>query len=100
MQMQGAGLTSPHTPPAALTPNGRHRMLHALGTRPGWNTVKFEIQIYKLRPGCYVVDMQRLEGHVYHFLDVCGELCTLLLRSAMPGGDPGLSFHVGGKRVN
>lgn len=42
--------------------------------------MKFEIQIYKLRPGCYVIDMQRLEGHLYHYLDLCGELATVILQ--------------------
>jgi Kinase associated domain 1 len=48
----------------------------------GPKIVKFEIQIYKTRPGSYIVDIQRLEGHVYSFLDVCGELAHIILEGA------------------
>ena len=86
-------MASPHTPQGARTPTGKHRALHALGTRPGWDTVKFEVQIYKLRPGCYVIDVQRLEGHVYHYLDLCGELAAVLLQAVPPAPDALHSNH-------
>jgi hypothetical protein len=88
MQVSGNGAAPPLSPKDNLTPKSKHRILHAFGTKPGWHTVKFEIQIYKLRPGCYVIDMQRLEGHVYHYLDLCGELSSIITQLSAAGNDP------------
>ena len=41
---------------------------HVMDARPQY--VKFEIQVYRDRHGRYVLDVQRLDGHVYTFLDV------------------------------
>lgn len=36
--------------------------------------LRFEIMIYKVREDEYVLDVQRLEGELFLFLDVCGRL--------------------------
>lgn len=39
-------------------------------------TVKFEAQMYKVREEEYVIDIQRLEGELYLFMDVCGRVLS------------------------
>ena len=40
--------------------------------------LKFEVQIYRVRTQMYLLDVQRLEGHLYLFLDLCAELISQL----------------------
>ncbi|KAK9829879.1 hypothetical protein WJX72_008401 [[Myrmecia] bisecta] len=46
------------------------------GTHPsdGRRIVKFEMQMYKMRDGEYSVDIQRLQGELFLFMDLCGSL--------------------------
>lgn len=39
-------------------------------------TVKFETQLYKITEGEYVIDLQRVEGEQYAFMDVCGRVLS------------------------
>mmetsp|Transcript_2344 Transcript_2344/g.7017 ORF Transcript_2344/g.7017 Transcript_2344/m.7017 type:complete len:506 (-) Transcript_2344:768-2285(-) len=42
--------------------------------------LKFEVQMYRLREGEYVVDFQRLHGELFLFMDLCSTLfCSLRL---------------------
>jgi 5'-AMP-activated protein kinase catalytic alpha subunit len=41
-------------------------------------TVKLEIQIYKIRTNEYMVDMQRLSGDSFLYIDVCANLMLRL----------------------
>ena len=38
--------------------------------------IKFECQVYKLRDDEYVIDLQRLEGDLYIFMDISGRLAA------------------------
>ena len=46
--------------------------------------LKFEVQIYRVRTQMYLLDVQRLEGHLYLFLDLCAELISQLHLDAPP----------------
>lgn len=41
-------------------------------------TVKFEVQVYRTKAHQYLVDVQRLEGHLYLYLDLCGDLLSII----------------------
>jgi hypothetical protein len=41
-------------------------------------TVKFEVQVYRTKTHQYLIDVQRLDGHLYLYLDLCGDLLSLL----------------------
>jgi hypothetical protein len=54
--------------------------------------IKFEVQVYRVRSGGYIIDMQRLDGHLYLFLDLCADLIAQLAEPAeqsMPMAIPG-----------
>jgi Kinase associated domain 1 len=40
----------------------------------GGCTLKFEVQIYRVRTHTYLIDVQKLSGHLYLFLDLCADL--------------------------
>lgn len=44
----------------------------------GPRTIKFEVQVYRIKTHQYLVDVQRLEGHLYLYLDLCGDLLSIL----------------------
>ena len=48
------------------------------GDMGGERHVKFEIQLYRSREGEYVVDLQRLEGELFFFLDICGRVASMV----------------------
>lgn len=41
-------------------------------------TVKFEVQVYRTKAHQYLVDVQRLDGHLYLYLDLCGDLLSMI----------------------
>ncbi|KDD76318.1 hypothetical protein H632_c270p0, partial [Helicosporidium sp. ATCC 50920] len=36
--------------------------------------VKFEVQVYKVREGEYVLDFQRVSGDLFLYMDLCGKV--------------------------
>lgn len=40
--------------------------------------VKFEVQIYKVRDGEYCIDIQRIQGELFLFMDLCGNIVGAL----------------------
>lgn len=40
--------------------------------------LKFELQLYKLKDSQYLLDVQRLQGEVFLFMDLCGSLLATL----------------------
>jgi 5'-AMP-activated protein kinase, catalytic alpha subunit len=48
------------------------------GVMGGERHVKFELQLYRSREGEYVVDLQRLEGELFFFLDICGKVASMV----------------------
>lgn len=50
--------------------------------------LKFEVQVYRVRTHNYLIDIQRLEGHLYLFLDLCSELISQLNLDALPAPPP------------
>ena len=48
--------------------------------------LKFEVQVYRVRTQSYLVDVQRLEGHLYLFLDLCSQLLAALTPEPVGGG--------------
>jgi 5'-AMP-activated protein kinase catalytic alpha subunit len=42
------------------------------------NLVKFEVQLYKMREDKYMLDLQRIEGSYFLFLDICTSLLSEL----------------------
>lgn len=50
----------------ASTPTGRRP--------PTVQEIKFEVQIYKVREGEYLVDFQRIAGDLFLYLDVCADV--------------------------
>jgi hypothetical protein len=51
----------------------------------GPRMIKFEVQVYRIKTHQYLIDVQRLEGHLYLYLDLCGELLSVLRMHASPG---------------
>lgn len=47
-------------------------------------TVKFEVQVYRTKAHQYLVDVQRLEGHLYLYLDLCGDLLSIMKAAEGP----------------
>lgn len=47
--------------------------------------VKFEVQIYRLKTHQYVIDVQRLEGHLYLYLDLTSDLLSIMRAQAARG---------------
>jgi hypothetical protein len=47
--------------------------------------IKFEVQVYRVRTQSYLIDVQRLEGHLYLFLDLCSQLLSSLSPSPTNG---------------
>jgi Kinase associated domain 1 len=54
--------------------------------------IRFEIQIYHARSQQYIVDVQRLQGPLYLYLDLCSEL----LRFLAARSSPALPANLGG----
>lgn len=50
--------------------------------RVAGKTVKFEVQIYRLKTHQYVIDVQRLEGHLYLYLDLTSDLLSIMRAQA------------------
>lgn len=57
-----SGPTAPPLPPGATEPR----------------VLKFELQLYRMKEERYILDMQRLEGDLMSFMDVCGRLLAEL----------------------
>ena len=58
--------------------------------------LKFEVQVYRVRSQCYLLDVQRLEGHLYLFLDLCAALiCRLHLLSPTADANGGKAVAIG-----
>lgn len=49
-------------------------------------SLRFEVQVYRVRTQSYLIDVQRLEGHLYLFLDLCSQLLTELSPDPVGGG--------------
>lgn len=47
--------------------------------------VKFEVQIYRMKTHQYVIDVQRLEGHLYLYLDLTSDLLSIMRAQAAHG---------------
>lgn len=47
--------------------------------------IKFEVQIYRLKTHQYVIDVQRLEGHLYLYLDLTSDLLSIMRAQASQG---------------
>ena len=47
-------------------------------------TVKFEVQVYRTKAHQYLVDVQRLDGHLYLYLDLCGDLLSIMKAAEGP----------------
>jgi 5'-AMP-activated protein kinase catalytic alpha subunit len=45
-----------------------------LSGRGGERELKFEIQLYKARDGEYILDVQRLQGGLLHFLGLAADI--------------------------
>lgn len=41
---------------------------------PGATVIKLELQLFKAREEVYLLDFQRLQGPLYHVLDLCARL--------------------------
>lgn len=41
---------------------------------PGSTVLKLELQLFKAREEVYLLDFQRLQGPLYHVLDLCARL--------------------------
>jgi Kinase associated domain 1 len=54
--------------------------------------IRFEVQIYRARSQQYLVDVQRLEGPLYLYFDLCSELLGFLAARS----NPALPAHLGG----
>jgi hypothetical protein len=50
--------------------------------------IKFEVQVYRVRTQSYLIDVQRLEGHLYLFLDLCSQLLSCLSPNPTNGEAP------------
>jgi Kinase associated domain 1 len=57
--------------------------------------IRFEVQIYLARSQQYIVDVQRLQGPLYLYFDLCSEL----LRFLAARSNPALQAHLGGARA-
>lgn len=45
---------------------------------PGAMVLKLELQLFKARDGVYLLDFQRLQGGLYHVMDLCARLAYAL----------------------
>ncbi|EPS67362.1 hypothetical protein M569_07413, partial [Genlisea aurea] len=45
---------------------------------PSQNVIKFEVQLYKTREDKYLLDLQRVQGPQFLFLDLCAAFLTQL----------------------
>ncbi|KAK9803721.1 hypothetical protein WJX73_006602 [Symbiochloris irregularis] len=50
--------------------------LAELNTKP--RVLKFEVQLYKSKDGEYCIDVQRVQGELFLFMDVCGSILSSL----------------------
>ncbi|KAG2500353.1 hypothetical protein HYH03_001927 [Edaphochlamys debaryana] len=82
IELDGAG------PPPSANPDGSVKGANgANGTGPGaeggaagdskeFFILRFECQMYKVRDDEYVIDIQRVDGELFNFMDVCGRLLS------------------------
>lgn len=56
----------------------------------GRRLIRFEVQIYRARSQQYLIDVQRLDGPLYLYFDLCSELLGFLAArsESMIGGLP------------
>jgi hypothetical protein len=59
-------------------------------------TVKFEVQVYRTKTHQYLVDVQRLVGHLYLYLDLGGDLLSLI--KAAEGSAPAAQQYPPGEQ--
>ncbi len=50
--------------------------LQAAGSQEVEYDLKFETGMYKVREDEYVIDVQRLQGELFIFMDVCGRVLS------------------------